>query len=233
MLVLRNSSNILSRRLLIDQADANIKHLREKIHQLVLRLRHHGSHLEALKILRAELRKLSLATNQDTSMSPPKRGNHMAHSPYKTANKDSTEHSMAIQARENVVEPSHRRLLRNLGCPPLHDSNQHTIQDKLDSLASDRSEKVKEGSKNLDAAIDLLLASHVEDASCTTRLIVGGLLEDTAYQSVHLLDERLRLRISTLETEASKIGSRMEELELDELSMPCKEREAFVSRWDT
>jgi hypothetical protein len=220
------------RGLLIDQVDETIKYLRERIHRFILRLRHHDSHFEALKILQAELRNLNLTTNQDTSMSPPKKGSHPARSSSKTANKDSLEHSMAAQAGEDVAEPNYRRLLRTLGCAPLHDSNLHTIQDTLDSLVSDRNEKAKQSSKNLDAAVDQLLASHVDTASCTTQLIIDGLLEDTAYQNVHLLDERLRLRISTLAAEASKIGSGMEALELDKVSMPCKEREAFVNRWD-
>ena len=206
-------------------------HVGEKIQCFIVRLRHHDSYLKALKTLQVELMKLSLTTNQDSSIYPQK-GDHTGNSPYEIASKDLLDHSMAAQAEEDMAEPSHRRLLRILGCPPLHDSNLQSVQDMLDSLASNRSEKAKQGSKNLDAAIDQLLGSHVDTASCTTQLIADGLLEDTPYKNLHLLDERLRVRISKLETEASQTGSGIEELELDKLGMPSKEREDFVNRWD-
>jgi hypothetical protein len=106
------------------------------------------------------------------------------------------------------------------------------MQDTLDNLVYDKSQEAKQAANNLDTTIDLILASHLDAASCTTQLILDAVLEDTPYQTTRLLDERLRLRVAKLETEVNKIGSGMENLGLDQLSRSSEAREAFVNRWD-
>lgn len=209
--------------------EQNIDHLGEKIRLLNIRLRNHDSHLAALKIISGELRNLNFTLTQDASMSPLKRGNHHAFGKIKDTHLFA--HGVAEESGEDFAEPSHRRLLQSLGCPPLHDSNLHTIQDTLDSLVYDKIQKAKQGS-NLDTTIDLLLAPHLDTASSTTQLILDAVLADTPYQTTHLLDERLRRRVSKLETEVNKTGSGMEKLGLDQLIMSSEGRDNFVNRWD-
>jgi hypothetical protein len=223
-------SKIVNSSLLTDQVEENIDNLGKKICLLNKRLCHHDSHLEALNIISRELRNLNLTMTQDASMSPLKKGNH--HLSDISKDTDLSEHGVAEENGEDFTEPSHRRLLRSLGCPPLQDSNMHSMQDTLDNLVYDMSQKAKQAANNLDTTIDLILASHLDAASCTTQLILDAVLEDTPYQTTHLLDERLRLRVAKLETEVNKIGSGMENLGLDQLNRSSEARDAFVNRWD-
>lgn len=210
--------------------DAHLEHLEEKIRQYIVRLRHHASHLEALEFISEHLERLSSASPPDASTPHLKKGNH--HSPRKTADTGSFKDSIAEQSEVDLAEPSHRQLLGALGCPPLHDSNLHTIQDTLDSLAGERSQTSKKVSKNWEDIIDILLESYLNNARCTTEPLLEVMLQHTPYRNVKLLDEQLRLRISALEVEVNEIGWGMEALRLDKLSMPSKERNEFVNRWD-
>lgn len=232
MSVLRISSKLLDfGRLLTDQMDAHLKHLEERIRQFVIRLRHHAAHLEALEFISEQLWSLSSAPTPDASAPYLQQENH--HSPRKTAVMYSFKNTMPEQSGVDLTEPSHRQLLGALGCPPLHVPNLHTIPDTLDSLSYERSQTAKKTSKHCEAMIDILLASYLSNADCTTGLISEVMLQHTPYQTVQLLDEQLRLRIAALEVEVNEIGLGMEALPLNKLSMPGKERDEFVNRWDS
>ena len=210
--------------------DQHLYHLEKKTRQLTTRLRLHDSHLQTLNIISGELKNLSMTTKQETPIPPLKEGNHQPSS--KPANTNSVQHNAAEQAGGDSFDSSHRQLFQTLGCPPPHDSTLHSVQDALDSLLCHQNQEAKKMCKKSGDNISSVLASYLNSTSCATRLLVDALLQDTPYQSVHLLDERLRSRISKLEMEVNQIGTGMEVLRLDKLSMPCKERDEFIKRWD-
>lgn len=232
MYVSRNKSDcpVTFCNLLTDQVDGQLYHLEEKARQLTTRLCLHDCHLESLKLITHEIRKISMTPKQEALIIPLSKESHR--SSFRTVNKDELEHTVTEEDGNDSIECSHRQLLKNLGYPAQYNSTYRSIQDMLDDFIGDRSGQVKQLSKYVDDMINLSLTPCLDSTFHSTQLILEGLLQDSPYQSVHLLNERLRSRISNLEMEVNKIGSNMEALQLDQLSMPCKERDNFVNQWD-
>lgn len=156
-------------------------------------------------------------------------------SPYMLPSKLIPAHNIASteeeESPEHLTHGSHRQLLQILGVPPLGSSNWREIQSTLDTIISDREQKAKEGVQALNQAIDSSLSTYLSDATCTNSLLVEGLLEDTEFHTIELLNPHLTSRKSKLVMEIDKIGSDMAGLDMDKQHMASKKQKDFVEQW--
>lgn len=209
-------------------------HLQEKAARFVTRLLVHDTHLAALDEFLNEVETLhpGAYTNTLTFQSSAATSNvrNIASSKHAAA----TDHDLAFKEENprDSAEMAHRQLLHLLGVAPLHSTSLPTLQGALDSVICDRRQEVSEGLRFLNKATDSALNTHLNDASLTNSLLLGGLLEDTNFHNVELFAHNLKLRASNLKEDIDGIRSDMADLDMGEIHLASSKREIFVNKWN-
>lgn len=146
-----------------------------------------------------------------------------------------TDHYLALTEDnpEDSADMAHRQLLHLLGVAPLHSTSLLTLQGALDSVICDRERKIKEGLRNLNIGTDLALGTHLNNASHTNTLLLGGLLEDTNFHNIELFEPNLKLRASNLKKDIDEIRSDMADLDKEEIHLASSKRDIFVNKWSS
>lgn len=217
------------------QIDATLLHLQEKAARFVTRLLVHDTHLVALdELLNAvETVHPGAYTNTQTfqsSAATPTLKNIAASKPAAA-----TGHDLAVKEDDprDSADMAHRKLLRLLGVAPLHNTSLSTLQGALDSVICDRKREVSEGLRILNKATDSALNTHIDNASHTNSLLLGGLLEDTNFHNIELFDHNLKLRASNLKKDIDGIRSDMADLDTGDIHLASSKREIFVNKWNS
>lgn len=146
-----------------------------------------------------------------------------------------TDHGLALKEDnlENSADMPHRQLLHLLGAAPLHSAGLPALQGALDGVICDRERKIKEGLRKLNMATNTALSTHLNNASHTNSLLLGGLLEDTKFHNIELFDPNLKLQASNLKREIDEIRSDMADLDMEEIHLASSKREIFVNKWNS
>lgn len=219
-----------------------MSYIKEKAAHAITRLLAHDSHLQLLNTIVTQVETMiSEGDRRALTFSSPaaeQRSPHIA--PSKPVSVNNIANAEGKESPEYRNDENLRQLLQILGVPHLGNSNwleiQSTpnwleIQSTLDTVISQREQKAKEGVRALNQAIDLSLATYLNDAICTNSLLVGGLLEDAQFHTVEFLNPELESRKLKLGLEIDKIGSDMAGLDMDRKHMKSKKQEDFVKRW--
>lgn len=145
------------------------------------------------------------------------------------------DHDLALKEDnpQDSADMAHRQLLRQLGVAPLHTTSLPTLQGALDSIICDRERKITEGLRILNKATDSALNTHLNNASHTNNLLLGGLLEDSNFHKIELFDHNLKLRASNLKKDIDGIRSDMVDLDTGEIHLASSKREIFVNQWNS
>lgn len=146
-----------------------------------------------------------------------------------------TDHDLALKEdnSQDSADVAHRQLLHRLGVAPLHSTSLPTLQGALDSVICDRERKIAEGLRILNKATDSAINTHLNNASHTNSLLLGGLLEDTNFHNIELFDHNLKLRASNLKKDIDEIRSDMAGLDMGETHLASSKRELFVNKWNS
>lgn len=210
-------------------------HLEEKAARFVTRLLVHDTHLAALDELLDEVETVHPGGHSNIPTFESSDGTSDLEIIASSKPAGATDHDLAPKQDnpEDSADMAHRQLLHLLGVAPLHSTSLPTLQGALDSVIYDRERKTKEGLRNLNIATDLALGTHLNNASRTNSLLLGGLLEDTAFQNIELFDPNLKLRASNLKKAIDEIRSDMAGLDMEEIHLASSKREIFVNKWNS
>lgn len=210
-------------------------HLQEKAARFVTRLLVHDTHLAALDDVLNAVQTVHPGAYTDTqtfqsSAATPNLKNIASSKPAAA-----TDHDLAFKEDDpqDSSDMAHRQLLHLLGVAPLHNTSLSTFQRALDSVICDRKRKVSEGLRVLNNATDSALNTHLDDASHTNSLLLGGLLEDTNFHNIELFDHNLKLRASNLKNDIDGIRSDMADLDTGDIHLASSKREIFVNKWNS
>lgn len=210
-------------------------HLQEKATRFVTRLLVHDTHLAALDELLNEIETVHPGAYSNTLTFQSSAGtSNLENTAFSkpTAAKD---HDLALKEDnpEDSADMAHRHLLHLLGVAPLQSTSLPTLQGALDSVIYDRERKIKEGLQNLNVATDLAIGTHLNNASHTNSLLLGGLLQDTNFHNIELFDPNLKLRASNLKKDIDEIRSDMANLDMEGIHLASSKREIFVNKWNS
>lgn len=215
-----------------------MKYLQEKMLDTLLQLQAHHSHFRALNLIANELSKLRLgesnvsfnsskiASSQvyDHGVLHEKSLQNDLHSNQFTENDDNA-------AEQNQAEPSHRELLQILGCPLPNNSDLNGIQDFLDSVAYTRAKDNRMRLAESNRAMLSSLNLNLDAASICNDIMIDGLFKDTKWHEFEPVESQLKSRIAELDAEIGKVGSAMENLDLEKLQVVSAEAQNFVNNW--
>lgn len=188
-------------------------------------------HLAALNNIVHDVEALQLEDSQSTMITSPIKNNGDTRSlPSQSTPGHSLDSILQQESFSNSGDAYHRQMLHLLGVP-LSNPSLPEVQNTLDAAISDRQQKLREGLKGLNHAIDRSLSLELNNAACVNDLLLNGLLEDSKTHTVELFDPELKSRSSKLGKELDKVGSDIAGLELDKLHMPSGKRDDFVNKW--
>lgn len=200
---------------------------------MIRRAQIHGSHVAAVIVVSSHLDALKKVGTVSSVASMDAAAPGTAD---KTAQQHITSISMASEGHaydsEISSEKGVHRLLHILGIPPLDITESRDIQETLDVAASNRLQRIGNGSSRLESTIDSVLASHLNESFSAQQLLLDSLLADTTHRTVQMFNEETRSRIKALELSVGTIGAGMANLNLENLHVANKEREQFVKTWD-
>lgn len=209
-------------------------HLQEKATQFVTRLLVHDTHLAALDELLTAVETVHPGAYTNTQMFQSSAGTPNLKNIASSKPTAATDHDLSFKEDDpqDSADLAPRQLLHLLGVAPLDNTSLSTIQEALDSVICDRKRKVSEGLRILNKATDSALNTHLDNASHTNSLLLGGLLEDTKFHNVELFDQNLKLRASNLKKDIDGIRSDMTDLDTGDIHLASSKREIFVNKWN-
>lgn len=210
-------------------------HLQEKAARFVTRLLVHDTHLAALNEVLNEVETVHPGAYANTLTFQSSAGTSNLEDIASSKPTTATDHYLALTEDnpEDSADMAHRQLLHLLGVAPLHSTSLLTLQGALDSVICDRKRKIKEGLRNLNIGTDLALGTHLNNASHTNTLLLGGLLEDTNFHNIELFEPNLKLRASNLKKDIDEIRSDMADLDKEEIHLASSKRDIFVNKWNS
>lgn len=209
-------------------------HLQEKAARFITRLLVHDTHLAALDELLNAVETVHPGAYTNTQTFQSSAGTPSLKNIASSKLAAAKDHDLAFKEDDpqDSADMSPIQLLHLLGVAPLDNTSLSTIQEALDSVIFDRKRKVSEGLRTLYKATDSALNTHLDNASHTNSLLLGGLLEDTKFHNVELFDHNLKVRASNLKKDIDGIRSDMAELDTGDIHLASSKREIFVNKWN-